>query len=113
MVWGTCVAGKGLDHLDRLFDFGDLGDNALLASEKLPLGESVAIVLLVEKTEDGLGALPAGFLNVFLDSGGLTRKTALGTFFSSSYLPFSVSPPTLLVIIKMNQFSFIPFIQII
>jgi hypothetical protein len=37
-----------------------------MGSQQLPLGEAVAIVLLVQQAEDGVRALLAGLLDVFL-----------------------------------------------
>jgi hypothetical protein len=80
-----------------------------VSPEELSLGEAISVVLLVEQTEDHVGAFLAGLLDIFLDGEGLTMKMALGMRFSSSSLCSSDSPliGKLIIFISNQIYAFL------
>lgn len=77
----TVVGCKWFHHLDSFLDLGYFSDDALMGSQELTFGQTIAIVLLIKVGKNGVRSLSASFLYIFLNVVTGTMNTALGTFF--------------------------------
>ena len=62
--------------MDSFLDLGYFSDDALMGSQELTFGQTIAIVLLIKVGKNGVRSLSASFLYIFLNVVTGTMNTA-------------------------------------